>query len=234
VSTVRDLITSALRTARAIGADQTPSENESSTGLRQLNAVLETWDVQGLMPYADQVTDSTLVAGQASYTVGPTGDIVMARPNILRSVRFLFGNVWRDLQLVSFQDWAEAELNDTLQTLPVVAHWNPAFPNGELSVYPAPGASYPVRLVSAISVSGVDLETVLQLPPGYEPALEFELASILGGIFHIADLGDVRSEAIRRIGLVKRMRDQSRALTAWMAPTGSPRGRFNMQSYRAS
>jgi hypothetical protein len=233
MSTGRDLITAALRTARAIDAAETPDDNESGIALRQLNMVLETWDVQGLLPYADQTTSSNLVSGQSSYTVGPSGDIVMERPNILRSVRILVGNVWRDLQIMSFQDWAEAETNETLVTVPQICHWNPTFPDGELSVYPAPDQSYPVLLVRSISVSGVDLDTILQLPPGYEPALEFELASILGGIFHIPDLGDVRSEAIRRLGIIKRLRDRSRVLTAGTAPMGGNRGRFNIQSYTA-
>ena len=57
-----------------------PTTTERTNALEALNFLVTSWQADGLQVWCQKTQTITLVAGQASYTVGPGGDINIARP----------------------------------------------------------------------------------------------------------------------------------------------------------
>src|ERR1700752_1631654 len=78
--TASDLIKTSLRNINAIATGETPTSDELNDGLVMLNDLLENWSTQNLAVYGQQDVTFNTVGGTASYTIGPTGAWVTARP----------------------------------------------------------------------------------------------------------------------------------------------------------
>src|SRR5882757_50714 len=79
-TTAGALITSSLRLIGAIATGETPTAAEINDGISTLNDLLENWSTQNLAMYGSAVEIFPTVAGQAIYTIGPTGNWNTARP----------------------------------------------------------------------------------------------------------------------------------------------------------
>ncbi len=76
------IITAALR-AIAVSDPEggvSPSATELTNALEALNFLVTSWQADGLQVWCQKIQTVTLVAGQDSYTCGPTGQIVIQRP----------------------------------------------------------------------------------------------------------------------------------------------------------
>jgi hypothetical protein len=80
VATANDLITAALRRARAIGKDQVPTADEAADCLAELNRMLDEWWNDGLAVFQIKQENFALVANQASRTIGVGGNFNTTRP----------------------------------------------------------------------------------------------------------------------------------------------------------
>ena len=83
MTTVLDLVTEALVTVKALAVGETAKPSMSTTGLKRFNEVMEALSIQNLAVYSITQTTFPLVAGTASYTIGPTGAVVAQRPPFL-------------------------------------------------------------------------------------------------------------------------------------------------------
>lgn len=63
-----------------VGEGDSLSSGQSSTGLSYLNDMLDKWNAEGLLTPYRQVENFSLAAGNASRTIGPTGNFVTTRP----------------------------------------------------------------------------------------------------------------------------------------------------------
>ena len=74
MATAQTIINRALRLIGAIEAGETPTSDESADALEALNAMIESWQTERLFVYALVDTSFSMVAGDGSYTVGPSGN----------------------------------------------------------------------------------------------------------------------------------------------------------------
>src|SRR5687767_9447399 len=67
---------------------ETPSSNDRNLGLRQLNRMVQQWNLQRRFSYVVNHVAYTLTASQASYSIGPSGgNFTMAGVRPLRIER---------------------------------------------------------------------------------------------------------------------------------------------------
>ena len=59
---------------------QTPDSEQIVMGMRKLTDIINLWQTQGLKLWLNVDTTIPLVAGQGTYVLSPTGDVVMPKP----------------------------------------------------------------------------------------------------------------------------------------------------------
>lgn len=90
-----------------LGLGEEPNSEQLTEGMRRLCDVINLWQTQGLKLFLLEDFEITLTANKASYSMGLTGDIVMAKPSrILQSYILLTdGLVRRPLVSLSWDEW---------------------------------------------------------------------------------------------------------------------------------
>ena len=203
-TTVIAVITKAMLHIGAIASGETPNANEASDGLDAFNDVLETWSLQNLAVYAGDVETFATVGGQASYTLGPTGNWVTTRPvqNIMGAYSTLSGvdfpiTIWTAAQYNEIP--VKASQSNIIERLAYINE----FPNGIVKLYPTPSSAGSIKLDTArLLTAAATTADVIALPPGYMRALAYavavELTPQYGGAI------DVSPQAMKTLAYIKR------------------------------
>lgn len=74
-TTVRELVTGALRLINVVQANETPTEDDMSIALSSFSAMIDSWSNSSLMIYSLNPFNFPIVAGQKEYTLGVGGFI---------------------------------------------------------------------------------------------------------------------------------------------------------------
>lgn len=83
-----------------------PTSEQYADGLTRLNDVANLWQTQGLKLWLIQDIAIPLVAGQATYTLSPSGNIAMPKPMRVIDAYYLDqNNIRRPLVVLSWQDY---------------------------------------------------------------------------------------------------------------------------------
>lgn len=79
-NTPASIIQDAYTDAGKLQRGQTPNSEQLVSGMRRLTDMIKFWQTQGLKLWLMQDLSITLVAGTATYTLGLSGNVVMAKP----------------------------------------------------------------------------------------------------------------------------------------------------------
>lgn len=180
MSTVRDLIKGSLRLIGAIATGETPSANEQADALLVLNEMLDAWSANGLMVYKLTRESFPLIAGQATYTIGPTGNFDTTRPLIIQDATIQVSGLEIPLKLYDFQEYAQIVLKTTGSTVPLTLFRDKSFPLDNLTLWPVPSAASNLILYSLKALTAfASANDTVSLPEGYAQALRYNLAGLL-------------------------------------------------------
>ena len=175
--TARDIITDAIIDLGRLAAGETPTAADVEFGLRCLNRFVDRCKADKLAIYSETRFTWTIVASQASYTVGAGGDVNIDRPVFIETVR------WRDdslptppeypLKEMLDADWQRLAFKTLTAVYPSSYYYNATFPTGTLYLWPIPtnvnlsGVIYFKEAVQEFT----NESTVISLPPGYRGML---------------------------------------------------------------
>jgi hypothetical protein len=182
IQTTGDLITFCLRTAGINGVGQTPMAEDSNTGLQLLSNILAEWQRKRWKVYS-LVDTGIMSTGSQTYTVGPTGDFAIARPERIDAAvaRMNPGSPQQlDFTLgifASYEDYYRVVVK-TLSTFPGGVFYESAWPMGILHYWPIPAAgAFELRILTKTSLPVyTTLTDAIALPPEYMSALTYCLA----------------------------------------------------------
>lgn len=183
MASASDLIRRALRRIGVLGVGETATADETNDALACMNGLLEKWSLESLMIYrrVDLVHQMT---GAASYTVGPTGDIVTARPISIMSAFARLGDLDRGIEIADDDRFNAISIKSLSAGWPLILRYSATMPNGRIDIWPVPDTSYQLHLTVGMQFSAVEHSAdELILPPGYERALLLSLAVDLCGEF---------------------------------------------------
>lgn len=161
--TAGDVINSALRTLGVLGATDIANSNDQTNCLQALNIIVKDWGKDALYLWKQKEISVPMVAGTASYQIGPTaagtGAVVTDRP--LRVVdafiRDANGND-TSLQVISKQEYNMLGMK-TSQGIPNQIFYDSLLTNGVLWVYNVPSDSTRnIHLITQIPIN--DLSSV--------------------------------------------------------------------------
>lgn len=173
MATVQSFLDSVLRLIQVLDAGESASATESNHALEALNQLLSSWSAAGLPVY--QLTAETPIplTGAASYTLS-------SRPAQIRSVQCINAGVTQDVQPMTAEQWAG--LRDTTLTgkFATAYLYDSGFPTATIKLWPIPVTGGTLQLYTLQPLSPfAGLGAAINLPPGYEQALRFNLALAL-------------------------------------------------------
>ena len=134
-STVERAIRMAYWDAGLVQEGALPSSDQYANGLLRLNDLLNFWQTQGMRLWTVQDKSITLVAGQGTYTMSPTGGVAMVKPlRVLQAYYLSSDNIRRPLLPLSWDEYlrlgqvtSQGAINsyfvDKQQTALVVKTW---------------------------------------------------------------------------------------------------------------
>lgn len=177
--TVLDLIRGALRMSGGLGVGQTITTDDGTDALHVLNSMLGSWNTNGIIVPSQSRDLYTLVASQASYTIGATGNWVATRPNKIFRAGFVQAGslIEFPVKILEIQEWADVALKGLVSSIPYAMYNDGGFPLSTLSFYPIPTGTDQIALYTWDSlVSYTTTATAISLPDGYTDAIRYNLA----------------------------------------------------------
>lgn len=182
IETAGDLITFCLRASGINGVGQTPLADDANTGLQFLSSMVAQWQRRRWLVWS--LTDIAKIStGATTYTVGPTGDFVVARPDRIESAyaRLLptTSGLSVDVPLTIIE--AREDYNQitvkSLSTFPGAVFYESAFPVGVLHFWPIPpSGQFELHIATKTGLPGYTaLTDLLNLPPEYMEAAIWSL-----------------------------------------------------------
>lgn len=187
MSSTLDIIRGAYQMMGYIAANEKLSGADTELGIRNLNLMLDSWSNESLMCYAVLEQSVVLSAGKTAYTVGPNGDVDGPRPIKLRdgygAARIEDSNnnnYW--VSVVQKDRWNLVSNRGPTVTsdIPNTLFYDPQYPLGIINVWPTPTQAMTLFWDSYLALPDMPTtSTDLLLPPGYELALQSNLATLL-------------------------------------------------------
>jgi hypothetical protein len=122
----------------------------------------------------------TVPGSTGSFTVGPGGQLATTRPAKCNSIAVSSGGFRHELDIVAADEWATLlESSGSPIALPLELYVEYSFPSANLNVWPASGSgSVDIHSLQQITHFAALADTV-NLPPGYEQAIRYNLAVLL-------------------------------------------------------
>lgn len=207
MATILEMVTDALVTVKALAVGETPPANMYNDAVTKYNDVLESLSIQNLAVYSNITTTFPLVAGTATYTIGPSGSVVAQRPPFLDTAFVTYQGV--DFEVKGFTDEEYALL--TLKTTPGIPsrfRYDPDYPNATLILWPVPylAGTMTIYQNKLFTLAGTIFDS-FDFPPGYRRMmrlmLAWELASDYPGLTE-RELDKLEKDMHGSIALVKR------------------------------
>jgi hypothetical protein len=189
MSTVQNIVDRALIQIGRLGPGRTSGPSESAASLPFLQAMLSSWQNDGLYIYEIIKAIYPLAAGTQSYTIGPTGATFTApRPSRCEAAAVIIGDtpaIRQALRLATADEWNALGMQSDTSALPKVLYDDYAYPNSTLYLYPIPAAfNSSLEIFTWIQIPNVvALTDTFALPDGYEWAITCMLALILAPAF---------------------------------------------------
>ena len=180
-----------LRSLRLIGEKPiggTLTSDEQKAYLADLNTMLDGWSIERLMVYQLLQETKALTSGTGSYTIGSGGAFDTTRPTKIVNPCFTrdTSNYDRPLTLIDAEAYGNIPLKATTGTYPEYLFYDTAYVSGlgTLKLYPYPGSGLTLYINSWKQLTQfASITETVALPPGYQRAIEFNLAVELAGGF---------------------------------------------------
>jgi len=209
MTTVYDVVVSALQNLGAIALEETPTAGEANDALKTLNNMIATWNTENLLVYNITENVFPFVAGQASYTLGTGGDFNIPRPVKidLAYSRDSQGNDYAMGVTDSPDMYASIVSKYTQSTFPTFLYDNGNFPLKTITFWPVPqDASYSAVLWCWGAIASfASLSDTVSLPPGYNLALEYNLSVLLAPKYGRPVSDDLKALALSSKAQLKRI-----------------------------
>jgi hypothetical protein len=210
---VIQLLTASLRELGVVQAGEVLDASEAADALQVLNDMVDLWAAQRLTISEQRRSTWTLVADQASYTVGSGGDVDITRPTFIPKVSYLDSSS-NEFPLGKFEDvaWQSIVDKDLSSGAPSSWYLEPTFPLSTLYLWPVTDVSG----LSGVMYHGqpvaefTSLTQDIALPSGWRMALIKSLAVMLGPSFDRETRNGLEQQAADAVSVIKRANYQAR------------------------
>jgi hypothetical protein len=214
-TTAHKVIKRAMRLIGVTSAGETLSPDESADGLAALNSMLDSWSAEKIMLFAFETV--SYAPTSESFTIGPSGDKVTARPIKILSAYMRESGIDTPVDVVERQVYESIAQKDSEGLIRAI-YYKPDYPNGVVYCWPVATSGQTLYLSCQQPLSSFSsLTETLCLPPGYEDALTFNLAVYYAPEFEREASPTVKARAVNCLRALRRVNLE-------IAPLGMPPG----------
>jgi hypothetical protein len=198
--------------------------------LGALNALLDSWSTEELLVYAYTPESAlTLVAGQATYTMGTSGNIT-TRPMRIEKAVIRDGSTDYPVRMLTLDEYVRITSKSTQATYPDSLYDDGGYPQRTITLFPVPSAAKQLVLFTLRPLTQIaTIDTTISLPPGYERALRFNLALDLAPEYGRMVPDAVAINAVDSKATIKRANYKPRVLRIDDVPAGR-QGAYNINT----
>jgi len=182
MTTPAQLITLALKQSGVIGVGQAASAEDMQDCFKVMQMMLGQWQTKRLMMY-HLVNLSIPCTGALSYSIGPAGDINVARPNEIQTAFIRLpatgsGNrIDYTLRIIKAREDYDRILAKGMGSMPSFLFYDSGFPLGNLYAWPVPSSIYELHITVLDQFQTfATVADIINLPPQYEEAILYNLA----------------------------------------------------------
>ena len=174
-TTAAVIIEDALKENLIISEGETPSATMYADGLRMLNRMCDTLsNNDDFAYYASQY--SMAMTGQTSFTIGPTGDLVQARPIKIDTAVVTRLGITYPVKVIDNQRYDDLTLKTLSGANTAAIYYEGTYPNGTVYCYPlSTGCTLQMRVLNQVK-NFAATTTQIDMPEGYEDFLMLGLA----------------------------------------------------------
>lgn len=208
MTTAANIIDRSLQNLGQLESGATATVVEYADGLIALNAMLGSWNNEKLMCFALREESLTFTAA-VSRTLGPTGNLVTARPVEIVQAWVVDSNTSIPVQILTDEEYGAIPDKTATGTYPFKANYKAAMPDGTIYFYPVPTASGTMKLLTRTPLAAFALiADTVTLPPGWDDALAFNLSVRWAPQFPGSLTQEVKQLARETKAAIKRMNTQ--------------------------
>ena len=174
--TLLDTIKKSMRLIGALGQSESPTASEATDGMAAANALLESWSIERLMVYQIQQDVYTWASGNASRTIGSSGNFNGTRPTKIENAFTRINDIDYPYQVVDKEIYDAIADKTTQSSYPEVIYFSQASPLATIFGWPVPSASISFYVNSWKQLQQfTSLTTDIAMPAGYQRAFDFNL-----------------------------------------------------------
>lgn len=185
MATALDLIGQSLKIIGVLAAGESVQAADAKDCLTCLNQMLDRWSNEKMMVYHITSSLYDIVPGVGTYSIGPgaTWDTGVRRPIMVQKwgafVRQTISpSLYNDYKLdyIPADRYANIFLKKLTTNFPSSWTFETAWPVGTIKLFPVPTLALQFGLNSFDQFSTFNLTDYVELPPGYESAIVYNLA----------------------------------------------------------
>lgn len=197
-TTVKKLIRASMQKCGILTMSQEPTADEINDGLVALNNMLSSWSNDSMMCFARKWETFNLVANQQNYLIGKNApDFNTGRPiKIVDGYIRLPGQSDYDLEIVNDEIFTGQIRQKSTPGTPEWLNYDNGYPLGTIRLWPVPPTNYQMFLLSEKELSQFGLNDSVDLPPGWERAITFNLPFEIAG-----DYGQEVPDTVQKIAV---------------------------------
>ncbi len=196
MATALTMITDALKEIGVVAEGETPSATMADDAFRALNRIADMMsNDQSFANYAS--TETRALTGESSFTIGPTGDVVAARPIKIETATVDRSGITYPVAVVDNQKYDSIIYKAAAGANTTAIYYEAQYPNGIVHVWPlATGCTLNMRVLNSV-VSFASLGATLSMPPGYEEYLIKALAVNIAPQYPNSTLSPLTGQAMK-------------------------------------
>lgn len=213
--TVKKLIKKSMQTAGILTKNQEPTADEYNDALDALNNLLSSLSNDSLFIYARTWETFPLSAGITAYTIGPGQTFNTVRPiDIVESYVRISGVSDFDLAIITDENYNQIQYKPA-QGVPQWLNYDNAYPAATIRLFPVPSAAYSLFILSEKILSQFSINDTIDLPPGWERMLIFNLADDIDSDYGQEISQSAKETAVKSLAMIKKAVQKNHNLDAY-------------------
>jgi hypothetical protein len=209
------LVRRSMRLLGVIATGETPTADEMNDGLGSLNDLLQNLSLQNLAVYDAATQTFQTVAGQALYTIGPSGNWNTWRPvRISGNPTCTFNGVDFPVDLIGQDEYDMIGLKTQQQPIVEKMLYVNENPLGLITLWPIPSGIVNITINSDRVLTNVDsISTSMIFPPGYLLMMRYALAILMAPDYGVTVSQEILGVASKSMADIKRANKVKRRST---------------------
>lgn len=200
-TTAQQIITDALAEIGVLGEEETASADMIARGLRVLNRMLDSLSNNtNWAYYASEIVKP--LTGQASFTIGATGDVVDDRPIAIETATVVVNGITYPVKVIDNERFDVLTYKALTGAYTAAIYYEGTYPNGTVYCYPlCSGATLHMRVLNSVK-QFANASVQIDMPEGYEDAIVLALARKLARSYGRPVTPDLIRDAVKAMAVV--------------------------------